>query len=117
MQHEDDQQQQVPDAPYSSNRKIKRAASANTVAAKKKSSVSKRQGTISIDGLGNGPAARSPKAREPVQPAALPPALQDQRNLEEKLVELDHLRTLNIECDRERGVTQSVQSDVEMLRN
>ena len=45
---------------------MKRAASANTVAAKKKSSVSKRQGTISIDGLGHGPAARSPKAREPV---------------------------------------------------
>ena len=37
--------------------------------------------------------------------------------MEEKLVELDHLRTLNIEVDRERGVTQSVQSDVEMLRN
>ena len=36
--------------------------------------------------------------------------------MEEKLVELDHLRTLNIEVDRERGVTQKVQSDVEMLR-
>ena len=31
-------------------------------------------------------------------------------------MELDHLRTLNIEVDRERGVTQSVQSDNEMLR-
>ena len=37
--------------------------------------------------------------------------------MEDKLVELDHLRTLNIEVERERGVTQSVQSDVEMLRN
>ena len=32
------------------------------------------------------------------------------------MVELDHLRTLNIEVDRERGVTQKVQGDVEMLR-
>ena len=32
------------------------------------------------------------------------------------MVELDHLRTLNIEVERERGVTQNVQSDVEMLR-
>ena len=31
-------------------------------------------------------------------------------------MELDHLRTLNIEVDRERGVSQSVQNDVEMLR-
>ena len=36
--------------------------------------------------------------------------------MEEKLVELDHLRTLNIEVDRERSVTQKVQSDVELLR-
>ena len=42
--------------------------------------------------------------------------MQDQRELEEKLVELDHLRTLNIEMDRERSVTQKVQSDVDMLR-
>ena len=80
--------------------------------------MSKRQGTISIDGVGVGQASRSPKgSRSPVQPASLPPALQDQRDLEEKLVELDHLRTLNLEVDRERGVTQSVQNDVEMLRN
>ena len=31
-------------------------------------------------------------------------------------MELDHLRTLNIEVDRERAVTQDVQSDNEMLR-
>ena len=31
-------------------------------------------------------------------------------------MELDHLRTLNIEVNRERMVTQDVQSDVEMLR-
>ena len=31
-------------------------------------------------------------------------------------MELDHLRTLNIEVDRERGVTLKVQSDVAMLR-
>ena len=31
-------------------------------------------------------------------------------------MELDHLRTLNIEVDRERSVTQKVQGDVEMLR-
>ena len=91
---------------------LRRAASAN-VTGKKKSVASKRQGTISIDNVGSGPAS---KAREPVQPASLPPALQDQRDLEEQLVELDHLRTLNIEVDRERGVTQSVQGDVEMLR-
>ena len=42
--------------------------------------------------------------------------LQDQRNMEEKLVELDHLRTLNIEVDKERAVTKNVQSDVDMLR-
>ena len=36
--------------------------------------------------------------------------------MEEKLIELDHLRTLNIEVERERGVTQKVQSDVQMLR-
>ena len=91
---------------------LRRAASAN-VTGKKKSVASKRQGTISIDNVGSGPAS---KAREPVQPASLPPALQDQRDLEEQLVELDHLRTLNIEVDRERGVTQKVQGDVEMLR-
>ena len=104
-------------APYTSSKKIKRATSAATNGVKKKGSVSKKHGTISIDNLGHGQAARSPKAREPVQPAALPPALQDQRNLEEQLVELDHLRTLNIEVGRERGVTESVQSDVGMLRN
>ena len=32
-------------------------------------------------------------------------------------MELDHLRTLNIEVNRERAVTQDVQSDVDMLRN
>ena len=31
-------------------------------------------------------------------------------------MELDHLRTLNIEVDRERAVTQDVQRDNEMLR-
>ena len=31
-------------------------------------------------------------------------------------MELDHLRSLNIEVNRERAVTQDVQSDVEMLR-
>ena len=92
---------------------LKRAASANVTTGKKKSVASKRQGTISIDNVGSGPTS---KAREPVQPACLPPALQDQRDLEEQLVELDHLRTLNIEVDRERGVTQKVQGDVEMLR-
>ena len=38
------------------------------------------------------------------------------RDVEERLVELEHLRTLSIEVERERGVTQRVQSDVEMLR-
>ena len=50
---------------------LRRAASAN-VTGKKKSVASKRQGTISIDNVGSGPAS---KAREPVQPASLPPAL------------------------------------------
>ena len=36
--------------------------------------------------------------------------------MEEKLVELDHLRTLNIEVDKERAITQKVQADVELLR-
>ena len=49
-------------------------------------------------------------------PTPMPPPLQDMRDVEEKLVELDHLRTLNIEVDRERGVTQKVQADVELLR-
>ena len=31
-------------------------------------------------------------------------------------MELDHLRTLNIEVNRERAITQDVQSDVDMLR-
>ena len=31
-------------------------------------------------------------------------------------MELDHLRTLNIEVNRERAVTQDVQRDNEMLR-
>ena len=97
---------------------LKRAASANVASMrKKKSSINNRQGTISIDNVGTGLAnASRGGGHEPVQPASLPPALQDQRNLEEQLVELDHLRTLNIEVDRERGVTQKVQSDVEMLR-
>ena len=47
----------------------------------------------------------------------MPLALQNQHNLEEQLVELDHLRTLNIEVNRERAVTKDVQADVEMLRN
>ena len=50
-------------------------------------------------------------------PTPMPPPLQDMRDVEERLVELEHLRTLNIEVGRERGVTQRVQSDVEMLRN
>ena len=49
------------------------------------------------------------------QPGMIP-CLQDQHDLEEKLVELDHLRTLNIEVNRERAVTQDVQRDNEMLR-
>ena len=36
--------------------------------------------------------------------------------LQAHLVELEHLRTLNIEVTRERGVTSSVQDDVSMLR-
>ena len=46
----------------------------------------------------------------------MPQCLQDQHNLEEQLVELDHLRSLNLEVNRERAVTQDVQGDVEMLR-
>ena len=102
--------------PKKKSAALKRAASANVTVNKKKSSISKRQGTISIDNVGSGQATGGSKAHEPVQPASLPPALQDQRNLEEQLVELDHLRTLNIEVDRERSVTQKVQGDVEMLR-
>ena len=90
---------------------LKRSASAAAVGAKKKASVSKRQGTISIDG----PSA-SKAAMSAVKETPMPPALQDMHNIEEQLVELDHLRTLNIEVDRERGVTLKVQSDVEMLR-
>ena len=97
-----------------SSKKLKRASSAAAIH-KKKPSASKRQGTISIDGVGHGPMSKAPTAG-PMQPAVLPPVLQDQRNMEEKFVELDHLRTLNIEVERERGVTVSVQSDVEMLR-
>ena len=38
-------------------------------------------------------------------PTPMPPPLQDMRDVEERLVELEHLRTLNIEVGRERGVT------------
>ena len=31
-------------------------------------------------------------------------------------MELEHYRGLNLECMRERGVTQSVQADVKILR-
>ena len=40
----------------------------------------------------------------------------EHRALQDELVELEHLRGLNIECMRERGVTQSVQTDVAMCR-
>ena len=55
----------VAEAPYTSSKKIKRAMSANTTA-KKKKSVNTRQGTISIDNVGHGQAAASPKSRKPV---------------------------------------------------
>ena len=87
--------------PKRKSSELRRVASANTVSAKKKN-VSNRQGTISIDGLGSGPMKET---HQPVEPASLPLPLQDQRNLEEQLIELDHLRTLNIEVDRERSVT------------
>ena len=38
-------------------------------------------------------------------------------DLQSHLVELEHLRTLNIEMTRERGVCCSVQKDVTMLRD
>ena len=38
------------------------------------------------------------------------------REHQDLLVELEHLRSLNLECMRERGVTQSCQGDVKMLR-
>lgn len=40
----------------------------------------------------------------------------EHRALQDQLIELEHLRGLNIECLRERGVTQSVQTDVGMVR-
>ena len=101
--------------PAPKKKDLRRAASAATTHHKKsKSSISKRQGTISIDNVGHG--QTSPPDNPPIEPAAMPVPLQDQREMEEKLVELDHLRTLNIEVDRERSVTQKVQSDVELLR-
>ena len=44
----------------------------------------------------------------------LPPV--EHRNMQDQLIELERLRTLNIEVMRERGVTQSVQSDNKMMR-
>ena len=41
----------------------------------------------------------------------------DNREIQDQLIELERLRTLNIECLRERGVTQSVQADVSMVRD
>ena len=38
------------------------------------------------------------------------------RDVEEKLVELDHLRTLNIEVEKERKMMTEMQSDFAMLR-
>ena len=36
--------------------------------------------------------------------------------MQDQLIELERLRTLNIEVMRERGVTSSVQSDNNMMR-
>ena len=44
----------------------------------------------------------------------LPPV--EHRNMQDQLIELERLRTLNIEVMRERGVTSSVQSDNNMMR-
>ena len=38
------------------------------------------------------------------------------REVQDQLIELERLRALNLECMRERGVTQSVQADVVMVR-
>ena len=90
--------------PAPKKKDLRRAASAATTHNRKtKSSISKRQGTISIDNVGSGQVV--PPPNQPVEPAALPVPLQDQRDMEEKLVELDHLRTLNIEVDKERAIT------------
>ena len=40
----------------------------------------------------------------------------EHRNMQDQLIELERLRTLNIEVMRERGVTKSVQSDNNMMR-
>ena len=106
-------------APRRNSKILQRVNSANTYSANKKksTSINKRSGTLSIDNVRTvNNEVESVVGDQPIDPASIPGPLQDQRNLEEKLVELDHLRTLNIEVDRERGVTQKVQSDVEMLR-
>ena len=36
--------------------------------------------------------------------------------MQQNLVELDHLKTIEVEVKRERGVTESVQEDNGMLR-
>ena len=87
---------------------FKRAQSAAShTKSKSKVYASARSGTITV----NGGASQARGGQAP-----LPACLQDQRNLEEQLVELEHLRTLNIEVNRERAVTEDVQRDNEMLR-
>ena len=69
----------------------------------KKSSVVYRAGTTEIaDNCGVG-------IGEPI-------SAERELGLQAHLVELEHLRTLNVEVTRERGVTSSVQDDVGMLR-
>ena len=88
---------------------FKRAQSAaSNTKSKSKVYASARSGTITVNGGAS--QARGGQA------TPLPACLEDQRNLEEQLVELEHLRTLNIEVNRERAVTEDVQRDNEMLR-
>ena len=98
-------------SPTSKKRsEYKRAQSATSNAKSKgKAYATARSGTITVNG------GAASQARASGQPP-LPSCLEDQRNLEEQLVELEHLRTLNIEVNRERAVTEDVQRDNEMLR-
>ena len=70
----------------------------NTSSATKRQGASMRSGTVNL-----------------VEDCPTLPAI-EHRALQDQLIELEHLRGLNIECLRERGVTQSVQTDVGMVR-
>ena len=91
---------------------------ASAISAKKKSaSLSRMQSATSNRGATKrqGNPARSGTVNLKEDCPTLPEL--SNREHQDLLVELEHYRGLNLECMRERGVTQSCQEDVKMLRD